>query len=729
MMLDRALQSGRRLTDKSQLSAEKARQSKENNGNQESFDKYADKQAEYLKGKDLTAKGISKNQSKDNIMPLQHTPNKVGKKPVEKKSQVKIVFGKREPESAANNQRIHPDSTTKRLNTSYSNHESDDIALKPNKGTRFVSGQKKPVSSNRGSRVGTPSRNKKQMLSVQEEFYKYSQRGGTPQSTKSNKSIAQTETLDIYKKYGFLKNGKVKISQKTAKFICSRIRPTDCLLHVLDALFLALADDRMHLESKSRFQDYKEQLSDLSDINARLISLYFGLQTEPEMHSRGLEQANQYLDKFYADSIFCDLITVDHCKEIAWIVQGMVRYHQKNEEGTLNNTQIDQSEQSIDDPMARLNHDKTGHIRANSVDYQNLESTLTRTHENGVGNGRVAQFSYQEDLDQENPYYSESKEEYLEREDRLHPEPVRPTSKLDTLSAPQYIEEKDFVSFGRNDSGYISMTSNHDQSPEAGITRDSFDKVIDKHKEKVQEMMRQMYSQQENHLGYEDEHNERDEKTIQIENWGKESRESGFQGSRTVNTVPTINQVYHRHADEDDEEPRAFSNATKQVAPVKKQAVNLNHPLFETLDLAKKTFNIKSFIILKSQQSVGPSTISCLLSLMVMTGDIKIEEVALYSDWKDLRRILTHSKVDSFIPIAFKPQFLKSIPETTIRMAETLLSESQKLAQQEDPGQNYYISKLSSFLTLIFEVYHYAKRHGEEYSQIYSIFSEQDSHN
>lgn len=731
MMLDRALQSGRRLADEGKPAHEAPRPS-DQSVQQEEFKQYAAKQTEYLKGRELSSKVLDKKHSKDNLMPIQQTPTKGLKKPVAKKSQVKLVFGKREPDEGLSTQREHPASTTKKLNTSYSNHGSEEIAMKTNKGTRFVSGQKTPATSNRGSRVGTPSRNKKQMLSVQEEFYKYSQRGETPQSSKSYKSIPPMETLDIYKKYGFLKSGNIKISQKTAKFICSRIRPTDCLLHSLDALFLALGDDRLYLESKARFQGYKDQLSNLSIINSKLKALYSNLKSEPDQHARDLTQANQYLEKFYADSIFSDLITVDYCKEIAWIVQGLVRYQQKNQENTANNTQIDQSEYSVEDQSLANNYDRLEHQRANSIDHFHLDGNLTNTHEIvGGENDRVAQFSYQEDIDQgyDNPYMSENIDEYQDKEDIPEPKSQKLNPTHITLAPPLYMEERDFVSFGRNDSGYVSMTSNHDQSPEANLKKDSISNVIDRHKEKVQEMMRQMYLQQENHLGYEDELYEKEEKAIQIENWGKDSKESMNSGSRDVDTPNESHYRQQRYQYEDDEEPRVLIKESIPVQSIKKPTVDLNHPILESLELARKTFNMKSFIILKSQLAAGPSTTSCLLSLMVLTGDLRIEEVALYSDWRDLRRVLINSKVDAFIPIVFTPKFLLELPEGVIRMAETLLSESQQLANQEMDSHNYYISKLSSFLTLTFEIYYYARRNPDEYSHLYSVLSQASNHN
>lgn len=226
----------------------------------------------------------------------------------------------------------------------------------PTRGGMQTPKQDSPISASAAGR--------KQLISVQEEFLKmhnrrqstpnqahkspgqdsafsnkYSTKDGTSahlnsQQTAGNPASLQ-ETLDIYKKYDFLKNGKVKITHKTAKFLTTRIKPADCVVHLLDSLFLLMGDNKLKLDAKIRFIEYKQGLAKVENVNDRLQQLFVDFKGTPDRYSYQVDLATKSLERFYTESVFSDLITLDYCKEILWISQGLIRFHNKCREGTV----------------------------------------------------------------------------------------------------------------------------------------------------------------------------------------------------------------------------------------------------------------------------------------------------------------------------------------------------------------------------------------------------------
>ena len=48
-----------------------------------------------------------------------------------------------------------------------------------------------------------------------------------------------------------------------------------------------------------------------------------------QINEENLIKANSHLENFYNESIFIDLITLEYAKEIAYIVQGLLRFYEK----------------------------------------------------------------------------------------------------------------------------------------------------------------------------------------------------------------------------------------------------------------------------------------------------------------------------------------------------------------------------------------------------------------
>ena len=732
MMLDQALQSGKRLVQPEQEKdeeSEEGQRSVEKDEPKPSATKTEGKHAH----KDSTAKAKDRISSKDILVPVQSTPSKELPKGAKKEVPVKIVFGKRVHEASGmptKDNKIQPKPAPAQ---SHAGRSKEDIVLKSGKRVEPASGQKSVTPSSKSSRVGTPSRNKKQMLSVQEEFYKHNQRCSTPQSAKSNKSVAPQETLDIYKKYDFLKNGKIRISQKASKYLCSRIKPADCVIHVLDALFLLLGRDLTAGDTRQRFADYKVELSNLSEVNSRLKALFFALQAEPEHHAREIQLASASLEKFYSNSIFGDLVTVDHCKEIAWIVQGLCRYQQKGENGTLNNTQTDESEGLIADRI-EAHRQRVAKAKVDVQSQSYTESSLSNTQEMGAPQIRIANFSYTEDdeLPLSNPYLSEEVDLTRPSRNQAEHDSRADDRNLLTLAPPQFVEEKDFVSFGRNESGYNSINSQSDPHPDFIFNRESKDLAKDKHKEKVQEMLRQMYTQQDTdsqHLGYEEDYQETLERPIQIENWGRDSSKVDYDPHHANGGGLNGGFKPSRYFNEEDEEPREFDRVMKASLP-KKSEVREDHPILDKMEVARHTFNVKSYIILKNQATADISAIYFLQAMLLLSGDLKEGQLSTYSAWKDLKGLLGSAKVDSFITGVFKPHTIMAISREAVKRAGELMQRARDHIGREDQNlQSFYTNKLASFLNIVLEVYYFAKDNPQEYLELYGLSSEKNGNN
>jgi hypothetical protein len=64
-------------------------------------------------------------------------------------------------------------------------------------------------------------------------------------------------------------------------------------------------------------------------INKQLSQVVKQIKVNPSKLAAIVKKSNKNLDKFYSNSIFCDLVTMDHCKELLWVVQGINKFHYK----------------------------------------------------------------------------------------------------------------------------------------------------------------------------------------------------------------------------------------------------------------------------------------------------------------------------------------------------------------------------------------------------------------
>lgn len=126
--------------------------------------------------------------------------------------------------------------------------------------------------------------------------------------------------MDIFAKYDFLKHGKIKISQKTCKFICSRVKGHEALIFLLDALFVLLNIDLRKMHDRGRFVEYKRHLTKPETVNQLLRAVFETIKSEPARLADQIQKSSNCLQAFYDNSIFCDLITLENCKEILWVV-------------------------------------------------------------------------------------------------------------------------------------------------------------------------------------------------------------------------------------------------------------------------------------------------------------------------------------------------------------------------------------------------------------------------
>lgn len=181
---------------------------------------------------------------------------------------------------------------------------------------------------------------KKQLLSVQEEFFKQNnkpantsissisprKKSTSKDSQKRDPSKESATNEEVMEKYEFLRTGLIKISSKSAKYITTRIKPADCVIHLLDALFLLIGENKLKQDAKIRFAEYKYFLSRLDSTNDRLQETLLSIKHHPERHTKVVALASKSLELFVNESIFCDLVTLDYCKPLLWIVQGLIKY-------------------------------------------------------------------------------------------------------------------------------------------------------------------------------------------------------------------------------------------------------------------------------------------------------------------------------------------------------------------------------------------------------------------
>ena len=100
--------------------------------------------------------------------------------------------------------------------------------------------QGKDKRENKGKLIDTPKSLRSQKISIQEEFFKQGKRGATSDS-KDGDNFAKTQ--DIFLKYSFLAEEKIKISVKCGKYISTRIKPHTSLVLLIDALFIVIDED------------------------------------------------------------------------------------------------------------------------------------------------------------------------------------------------------------------------------------------------------------------------------------------------------------------------------------------------------------------------------------------------------------------------------------------------------------------------------------------------------
>lgn len=183
---------------------------------------------------------------------------------------------------------------------------------------------KKYKKRTKKKRVRTPIQGRSPMrriVNMQEEFYNHS-RKTTPRKLGHKKGMAasssayQTGQRDSISKYEFLKAGNPRISHKSAKFISTRIQAPDALLNLLDSLFLLIGTDLRKIPPRGRFMDYKKALMRVENINKSLTQLLKQIKVNPSKVNLAVKRSNKQLDQFYNNSIFCDLVTMDYCKDL-----------------------------------------------------------------------------------------------------------------------------------------------------------------------------------------------------------------------------------------------------------------------------------------------------------------------------------------------------------------------------------------------------------------------------
>ena len=606
----------------------------------------------------------------------------------------------------------------------------DQICLKDNS-RRAIKPSKTPID-NRAKHPAPPKKNLtpqrspnpspkgKQLLSVQEEFYKHKKRHSTPKRFGEEDDPKYQETLDIYKKYDFLKSGQIKITHKTAKYLVGRIKPADCLIHLLDSLFLLMGENKQKLEPKIRFGEYKQSLGRVEDLNTSLNRVFLDIKDNPEKYAARAKIASQSLEKFYNESIFCDLVTLDYCKEILWVAQGLIRFFQKCHEssevpdfGTLT-------------PQTRASDLK-------SVQYDRIKQHSTTSNLSGEplddskpDQSPLAHFSYA--VDDDNPQ-SERKGGDPDDDSEYN---------LKATTSEAEADQRDFISFGRGEESHgNSIASNQDYD---------IGKVSDMHKQKVKEMLERMYKEKqeidENEQGPEDglEEDPAEDHSTSLPvpynlslSYGSQN---GFRHSwgGDPDKEIKIDDVGHDKAyDQVMMNLAPAKQAAPQPDPIAQPAQKRNtprspqkdadwsrHPIFLAIQEAKQSFNMKSLLIIKNQQEVDRSTLLCVQALLALNSALTNAGPKQPEDWRELRQRLSTSNLDNLIFEAHKPHTLLAISRDTIKQIKLQLDEYDLAKQVEQNPLDYYVAKISNYLKKIMELYAFAKEEPKLYSEIYA---------
>ena len=630
-------------------------------------------------------------------------------------------------------------------------NKSNNIKASNNRASKEV---KKNLTPQRSP---NPSPKSKHLLSVQEEFVRHKTRQSTPKKTPqaAEEENSMQETMDIYKKYDFLKSGQVKITHKAAKYIVGRIKPAKCLVHLLDSLFILVGENKLKLDEKVRFSEYRTSLTKVESLNSALNKVFIEIRDDPNKYTGRVVLSSKALEKFYNESIFSDLVTLEHCKEVLWICQGLTRFHQKCMEtsedfpplaefGMSTSSQSRKQEViSQHEHKAKQNSVSGSHLSGEGISRQDsskdLYANIGRTHfsytvDEVPGGGRDesewreergARQEREEEEREERRAREEEREDYQEEEVDYRKEHRRESlnNGQNRLGSGEP-DQRDFISFGRGEESHAVSMSSHNQDTD-------INRISEMHKQKVREMMERM--QRDRQVQEEEAPNEesrREEYTLEpiasetnqymkspksvlVESGEGDLRQSwGGDQDREIK----IDDVSH-----DRNDVRVYNQVKRTLGGGAEKSLK-SHAVYQQIEkTVGSLLSTKTMMIIKNIPEYSPLASAALRSLILLYNDVVKRDTGekrdLEGDSRSVKKALSScEKVEQVLGEVHRPHVLLGLNPSTVRSMEGLLSSE----RGGEEGVDYYTTKVVEFIDNVIVLYRYAKDAPDVYAQIHT---------